>query len=410
MNSVSQSQNQPIVITALLLLTLLACGPADRLREFNRQRQALATGAAILDENNDLVAEAYRKMQRLPGYRLESRSIVQDSTGNRTLQLVVSEIDTQGNRHVLTQAGDGGQQEHYLVGDHTYMFEPQYDGWVEASAAGPIAAQPTGEALLTGPGSAGSVVQLLTEFATVPVKSGREKLDDRAATRYKLQYIVPEIAKAFGQDAAEIDLRGTLWVDDATGALLKSEILLYEGSTSLPAQEYLLEVSEIGLIEPIAVPTPVVDPVAIAAATATAEAWTVLNAELDFRGELIRFELIPVEVRQVPSSSPRSAAMHLVLRQLPPRIFSESEREPFLVQLREQLSLSIPERNLIITSSGFQPASEDAQNQTLDVDYFFNADLETFGYIELIFSQPGNPYFVPVPVEREPGPDVLDEQ
>lgn len=408
MNSVSQSQKQPIVVTALLLLLILACGPADRLREFNRQRQSLATGAAILDENNGLVAEAYRQMQRLPGYRLESRSIVQDSAGNRTLQVIVSEVDAQGNRHVMTQAGDGGQQEHYLVGDHTYVFEPQYDGWIETNTAGPTAAQPTGEALLTGPDSVGSVVQLLTEFATVPAKSGREKLDDRATTRYKLQYIVPEIAKAFGQDAAEIDLRGTLWVDDATGALLKSEILLYEGSTSLPVQEYLLEVSEIGLIEPITVPTPVVDPVAIAAATATAEAWTVLNAKLEFRGDLIRFELIPLEVRQVPGSSPRSAAIHLSLRQLPPRIFSESEQEPFLVQLREQLSLSIPERNLIITSSGFQPAGEDAQNQALDVNYFFNADLETFGHVELIFSQPGNPYFVPVPVEREQGPHTVD--
>jgi hypothetical protein len=407
MNSVSQPQNQPIVVTVLLLL-ILACSPADRLREFNRQRQSLATGAAMLDENNDLVTEAYRKMQRLPGYRLESRSIVQDSTGNRTLQLVVSEVDAQGNRHVLTQTGDGGQQEHYLVGDHTYVFEPQYDGWIEANTAGPTTTQPTGETLLTGPDSVGSVVQLLTEFATVPVKSGREKLNDRAATRYKLQYIVPEIAEAFGQDVTEIDLRGTLWVDDATGTLLKSEILLYEGNASLPVQEYLLEVSEIGLIEPIAIPTPVVDPVAIAATTATAEAWTVLNAELDFRGELIRFELIPVEVKQVPGSSPRSAAMYLILRRLPQRIFSENEQEPFLVQLREQLSLSIPEHNLIITSSGFQPAGEDAQNQALDVNYFFNADLETFGHVELIFSQPGNPYFVPVPVEREQGPNAVD--
>jgi hypothetical protein len=408
MNSVSQSQNQPIVLTALLLLILLACGPADRLREFNRQRQAAATGAAILDENNDLVAEAYRKMQRLPGYRLESRSIIQDGTGNRTVQVVVSEVDAQGNRHVLTQAGDGGQQEHYLVDGHTYVFEAQYDGWIEASSAGSAAAQPAGEALLTGPGSVGSVVQLLTEFATVPAKSGRETLDDRAATRYKLQYIVPEIAEAFGRDAAEIDLRGTLWVDDATGALLKSEILLYVDSTSLPAQEYLLEVSEIGRIEPIAVPTPVVDPAAIVAATATAEVWTVLNAKLDFRGESIRFELIPVEVRQVPDSSPRSAAMHITLRQVPQQIFSEGEQEPFLVQLREQLSLSIPERNLIITSSGFQPVDEDAQNQTLEVTYFFNADLETFGHVELIFSQPGNPYFVPVPVEREQTPRAVD--
>ncbi|HEX9921246.1 MAG TPA: hypothetical protein VGD99_01165, partial [Anaerolineae bacterium] len=164
MNSVSQPQNQPIVVTVLLLL-ILACSPADRLREFNRQRQSLATGAAMLDENNDLVTEAYRKMQRLPGYRLESRSIVQDSTGNRTLQLVVSEVDAQGNRHVLTQTGDGGQQEHYLVGDHTYVFEPQYDGWIEANTAGPTTTQPTGETLLTGPDSVGSVVQLLTEFA-----------------------------------------------------------------------------------------------------------------------------------------------------------------------------------------------------------------------------------------------------
>jgi hypothetical protein len=80
-----------------------------------------------------------------------------------------------------------------------------------------------------------------------------------------------------------------------------------------------------------------------------------------------------------------------------------------LGQLREQLTLSIPERNLIVTSNGFRLADSGSQDLTgqdlagqeldLEVFYFFNADLEDFSHIELILSGQGNPLFAPVPVE-----------
>ena len=70
------------------------------------------------------------------------------------------------------------------------------------------------------------------------------------------------------------------------------------------------------------------------------------------------------------------------------------------MQLRQQLTLSIPQRNLIVTSGGFEVADSNAINRSLSVSYFFNADLEDFSHVELILSGQGNPVFVPVSVER----------
>lgn len=402
MSPLPRTRKQQTVITVLLLSLILACGPLDRLREQNQQRQALATGAAIIDQNNRLAADAYKKIQTLPSYRLESRSIRQDSAGNRTSQVIISEYDAQRNRHTLTQAPNGQEHEVYFVDGHTYVFDPQYEGWLDLGAVTPAEAQQRGESVSpVSPGSVESLVQLLTQFAVVPIEAGHEILNNRPATRYELQFIMAQITEAFGREPTDpsMTLRGMLWVDDATGALLKSEFLLYEGQADQPTQEYLLEVSEIGNIAPITVPAPVVDPEAIAAATATAQAWTVLKGVLDYQGKQINFELIPVRATQVPDSSPRSARIQLILRQLPESLFLEAELEPFLIQLREKLLLSIPKRNLVVTSSGFRLENSDSQNRTLEVLYFFNADLEDFDHVELIFSRPGNPLFAPVPVE-----------
>ncbi len=390
------------MVIAVLLLLILACGPVDRLRELNQQRQALATGAAIIDESSHLAADAYEKIQTLPSYRLESQRIELDSAGRRTSQITISEYDVKRNVHTLTQVPNDQQHELYFVDGHTYVFEEKYEGWIDLGAVTPTEAQQASqEVLLATPGPVENLVQLLTQFAVVPNEVGHERVQNRPATRYKLQYIVTEIAEAFGQEPTDfpIALRGTLWVDDETGALLKSEILLYDRETSQPRQEYLLEISQIGGIALIPVPSPIVDPAAIAAATATAQAWVVLNAVLDYQDKQISFEIIPVQATQVPNSSPRQVEMQLILRQLPASLFQGADLEPFLVYLREQLRLSIPKRNLIVTSSGFRLENSDSENRTLDVLYFFNADLEDFSHVELILSGSGNPLFAPVPVE-----------
>jgi hypothetical protein len=237
---------------------------------------------------------------------------------------------------------------------------------------------------------------------------GRETLLNQPVTRYA----IADTVEAFGQEAASLplDLRGTLWIDDETGAVIKSEIFLYERENSQPAQEFIMEISEIGQIAPLTAPTPIVDPTAIASATATAQVQVVLPAKLNYQGEAVSFEIIPLRVSQAPDSSPLRAEVQLILRQLPEAIFQETSFEPFLGQLREQLTLSIPERNLIVTSNGFRLADSDGpdlagqdhlttENHTLEVFYFFNADLEDFSHVELILSGQGNPLFAPVPVE-----------
>ncbi len=404
MNPLSKIQKQQKIITAFLLLLILACGPTDRLQELNRPEQILvATGSVIIDKNNNLAAEAYEKIQTLPGYRLESQSIKPDRAGNLTHQVIISQYDARGNIHTLTQTAAGRQNEVYLVDGHTYVFEAQYEGWVDISPIISPEGKQAEENLLANPGPEEKVVQLLTQFAAIPTKSGHETLKNRPASRYKLQYIMSEIAVVFGRAPTDsaITLRGTLWIDDATGTLLKSEFLLYEDEVGQPTQEYRLEISEIGNIAPLAIPSPVVDPTAIAAATATAQAqaWTVLNAVFDYQSQQINFELVPVRATQIPNSSPLSVEMQLFLRQLPERVFGETEPEPFLIQLQKQLSLSIPKRNLIVASSDFRLESTDSQKRSLNVLYFFNADLEDFDHVELILSQPGNPLFAPVPVE-----------
>ena len=159
--------------------------------------------------------------------------------------------------------------------------------------------------------------------------------------------------------------------------------------------------SDIGQVEPIAAPAPVIDPMAIVSATATAEAWTVLTVDLNYRDQTLSFELIPLRVTQTPASSPRRAEVQLFLRQLPDFLFRGANLEPFLAQLRHQLTLSLPRRNLVVTSSGFRLDKSDSQNLEAEVIYFFNADLEDFSHAELVIAGKGNPLFAPMPVEKE---------
>ena len=396
-------QKQKSIVVTLLLLTTLACGSLERLREFNQQSQTSTTETAIAGHDRHLnITEAYEKSQALPGYRLENQHIGRDNAGNRTKQITSSEYDAQGNIHLVTQKPAGQQSEFYFVDGYTYEFEPQYEGWVNLGLTPLIEAQLVSKVPPASLKPVESIVQLLSQLGAAPTEMGRETLLNRPVTRYA----IADTVEAFGKASATppLDLRGTLWIDDETGAVIKSEIFLYEGENSQPAQEFILEISEIGQIDPITAPTPVIDPTAIASATATAQVQVVLPARLNYQGEAVSFEIIPLRVSQTPDSSPRRAEVQLILRQLPDAIFQETSLEPFLGQLREQLTLSIPERNLIVTSDGFRLADSDGpdlagQNLALEVFYFFNADLEDFNHVELILSGQGNPLFAPVPVE-----------
>ena len=162
----------------------------------------------------------------------------------------------------------------------------------------------------------------------------------------------------------------------------------------------MLEVSTIGHVVPITIPAPIVDPIAIDLATATAQVKLALPAKLNYQDQEISFDIVPEHATQTPDSSPRRTEIQLVLRQLPDKLLQEADIEPFLVQLRQQLTLSIPERNLIVTSSGYRLLDWNAEEHVLSVAYYFNADLEDFRHIELVLSGQGNPLFVPVPVEE----------
>jgi hypothetical protein len=381
------------LMTLACILLALACGPLNRLQEFNRQNQKQLTGTTPASQNGNLnITDAYAKTQALPGYRFESRHIVQESAGHRIQQVIIGEYDIQGNAYILTQTPDDQESEVYLVDGNTYVYEPQYEGWVLSESQSVAEVSPIKLAPVQ------HLIQLTTQAGTAPVEMKQEILFNRPVTRYAIADTIQALGNEL--DHSAIDLRGILWIDDETGAVIKSETFLYENAGSLPTQEFVLAVSAIGDIEPITAPTPVIDPIAIAAATATAQVQLVLPAKLDYGGEPISFEIVPQRALQTPDPSPRRAEVQLVLRRLPGNLFLEPDLEPFLVQLRQQLTLSIPQRNLIVTSSGFELADSNAINRALNVSYFFNADLEDFNHVELILSGQGNPLFVPVPVER----------
>jgi hypothetical protein len=396
MGPLKQRKKQVAVVIGLLSSIFLACGPLNRWQQLNQQQQAIATSATLIGENSHLIAAAFNKLQTSSSYRLESRTISRDQTGHQTSHLVVTVYDALGNVYTLTHTPDGQQNERYFIEGQTYVFEPQYQGWVKSEVdMGPETQAPAGI-------SPADLAELLIQIGTTPIEVGQETLDDRPATRYKLRYVVTEIAEALDLELADppLELRGMLWLDDETGVPLKSEILLYDDKTGQPVQEFVLEISDIDNIDPIAVPSPVVDPAAMVAATATAQAWTVLPVELDHQGEQISFEAIPLGITQTPNVSPSRAEVRLILRQLPDFLFLGANLEPFLAQLRHQMTLSLPSENLVITSSGFRLEYSAVKDQQAEVIYFFNADLTGFNNAELIITGRGNPLFAPVPVER----------
>ncbi len=381
---------------------LLACGslPVSRLRAWAGTENDPATKVAAISQNSQLAADAYANIDALPGYRLESHYVVSNSSGPPLTYTLRSEQDQQQNQHLIIETGQE-TREFYRVAGQTYVFESDYNGWVELGAVTPVEAEtergtlPADFSLLQNP------AHLLARFGAVPSRGTAEAWQGRAATRYTLQPILAEVSRAFDQEIAglPINLSGTLWVDAATQALLKSEMTLYNSETGRALQTYRLEISDIGTVEPIVVPTPVVDPAASIAATATAQVWTVLDGQMNYRGTPVAFEVIPLEATQIAGTSPLRAEVNVLLRRLPDSILQETNLEPFLAQLRQQLTLSLPNRNLVVTSSGFTLEQGNVAEKTLRVVYSFNANLEDFNSVEVILSGRGNPTIAPVPVE-----------
>jgi len=381
------------LITAGMALLLLACAPANRLAELSRDGRALATSVAIVNQGDLTVLSAYKRLDKLPGYRLESHHITKNGTDIASTVVVISEHDVKGNHHTTTQTPDGQLHEIYQVGGHNYAFSPHYNGWVDTATdqAGTYRSAPQ----INNPH------QWLEQFGVIPVETGRETIQARFAIRYKLQDVVTQLAEGTGNAPAgdTSKLRGTLWVDEETGALLKSEILLFEDESRQPVQELLLAVTNIGNIQPILPPSPIANPGQIVSATATAQAWSVLQVTFNFQGQSHNFELVPVNIRQTSTgTNGNSAEMTLILRNLPANLLVEPERERFLTQLGAQLSLSIPKHNLTTNSQNFRLENKDISNQSLEVVYIFDAILEDFRLVEMILASPGNPIFAPVPV------------
>ncbi len=375
-----------IIIATLVLLMILACGSLDRLQTFNRQSQTQPT--QTLPKRNALnIAQAYAKMQTLPGYFFENRQVVRDSRGHQTEQIVSGEVDAQGNLHFFNRDFEGRQQEIYIIEPYVYVFEPEFQGWMTTPRN-----EWAGGSHFTELPAIQELIQLTTQTKAAPIKENAGIILDRPSTRYT-------VAGTIQMNNRPVELRGTFWIDDETDALIKAETFFYRNSGSLPDREFTLTISQIGATEPIRAPMPVIDPTAATGAEATAQALVIFPAKINYRGEVIHFELMPVRVTHLSNTAPRQAKVEFLLRGLPDSLFVEKNAESFLAQLKEKLTLSIPEQNLIITSSGFEFNTPYPDSQTLQISYFFNADLENLDHVEVILAGPGNPLFMPVPVE-----------
>lgn len=392
---------QRITTTGTALWMILACGPLNQLQSLSQPRPVPATEAALIERGHYRLADAFVKLAMLPGYRLESETMVHPPAGQPLLSTLVIERDAAGNSHIFSQNSPDPPQEIYLIAGQTYLFDPQNQGWVDQGAVSPAEAQQFNTASLIGLSQADSLLRRLAQLNAVPQAAGHGAIQDRPATRYELQYAAADLAEVVGQifTDASPHLSSLIWLDAETGAPLKLEISLYEAQASRPTQEFRLEVSHIGQIAPIAVPSPLVDPAAMIAATTTAQTWIILETAMDYQGQSFRFELVPVRVSQTSQADPLSAQMYLILRQLPAQLFLPANLEPFLTQLGQRLALSIPQRNTTIPSDRFHLEHSDAAQRTLEVLYFFQADLEDFAHVELVLSGQGNPAFAPVPVE-----------
>jgi hypothetical protein len=372
------------------LLLLLACTPFNRLAELNRSGQAVATGIAVINQGDFRVLSAYSKLQELPGYRLETQLLLRDQANSAVTITAIRTHDARGNSHTITQQPHQTPLESYFVDGQTYRFNPTYNGWVISTGAD-AEQSALAEQIMQFP-------RWLAQFGAVPVAAGPEVVEGRAATRYTLQYLTTKLAAAAGRptEAATPRLEGTLWVDDETGALIKAEILLFDSSDSRqPNQEFLLTVNDIGQVAVIAAPSPLIDIEGQVAATATAQAWSVLKITLTYQQQPISFDLIPLEVTP---SSPGPARLKLSLRSLPGYILDSPD--DFLVQFQKQLTLSLPQNNTTAVSSGYVVDTIDASRGSIEVRYQFEANLENSEHAELIIAGAGNPIFAPVPVNR----------
>ncbi len=394
-------QNPPFIMVSLLFL--LACGPLTQLQELGQKGQALATSAAMIDQSNFLVFEAYQKLENLPGYRLENQTIKYDSLNNSTPMVMVREYDSQGNVHILTHTLTEQQQELYFIKGHTYIYDIEHQGWTDLGQITPAEALQRNDTF-SNLDQTDNLIQLLPQLGAIPTEIGQEVIQNRPATRYDLASLTTELAIAFdNQLDASTELQGSLWIDDQTGALLRSEIILYDVKNRRSRQEFLLIVTEIGKIEPLTIPTPIITPTTIISATATAQLWTTLEVKFIYQGQSISFEAIPVKVQQINASSDSSynADLTLNLRHLPAGLPLETNAESLLTQLGHQLKLSIPQQNKVIDNKGFYIKHLDSQNHAIDVIYSFKADLEDFKHVELIIANSDHPLFDLVPIITE---------
>lgn len=395
-------QKKLLISTAALFLLGLACTLPAQFTERARPPEDIpATKIALISRNHQLAAEAYTKIERLPSYRLVSSYSLADANGTLASVSLTKEIDSVRNAHTWWVSAAGHTTELYFIDGHSYQFDPDSGGWVDLGGLSPEEVYRQQSDFETRFGAFENPAPLLGQFGVVPSLVNQATWANRPAQQYELEPLTTELAAAFDQPAAEfpLELSGSLWIDEATGALLKSEITLHDPQTRQARQQHRLEISEIGTIGPITLPGPVADPAASVAATATAQVWTILEGVLNFRGTPLTFELIPLTVRQLDNSSPLVAEVQVIIRQLPDYLGQAGTVDPFLAQLRQQLRLSIPQRNLIITSSGYQLVQQNTAEKSLEVTFSFNADLETFDRVEFMFAGQGNPQFAPVPVE-----------
>lgn len=366
---------------------MMACAPFEELVALNRSRQILATVENMVEDGDRLALTAYQKLYKLPGYRLEGRHIVRTKEGDAVINTISTTYDINGNSHTIRQSAAGQINETYLVEGRLYYFEPKQQNWVEVEDASGL--------------ESSAVYQFpfhwLGQMGVIPTATGQDTIAQRPATRYSLKSIISELMLAIGQPgvAPTSRLQGTLWVDEETGALLKSEVLLIENGEGQPSQEFVLEVVQVGDIAPIQAPSSVPSPTAAVAATATAQAWSALQVTLNFQGQPISFALIPVEIQQL---NPGSASLQLILQQLPADVLVNPQLNTFLDELEKRLTLSIPQNNLTTKSAQYQLEEVDPTQTQVTVRYSFNADLDNFDHVELIITGSGNPVFAPVPV------------